>query len=679
MRPSVATEVRRGLVVTAVLASAATGVVALPELALNRGVDVASVCFEAFERAESAPEESCRASARRWLSVAARIPWTARRATLAEEELDARWAVARYVDAAVGRVDDEALAGAWKPIDEAREALLAGTARLRFDDLGRPLPLPNDGRLAFQLGDRRALDEHAFAFVHHDVEKHAIRAVLVEGLPERAIRLAEHYQGRPNTDLRVLVGALDCMSKEPRPNDLVVEVEGGRAAKKTANFARDFGEVRVVLDACSRLRGTPAIPPPTEQTAGSLDRFEQRAALALRRWPDECDPAHVTPSTPRAMEPCRGSERNRARVQAVLERLASPDPLAYRLELVALVAPWFDEASPLTRLARPRPAERSATDRIPWSIDEWLDRHDPAAPFVMPRAYAAAASRLTEMALAGDPDKAVATLAGVMRMHAARGFAFTGDAARASEALEGALVELAPMKGQAQLARSSLAWLLGDLARAVAVLEPTTVGTPRDRAAVRFQRALLLLPDVEASKAELTLARVDAVNDPVLADRCRWFLAALGVFDASVLAPADADALPTIGALAGVSPDVRAGKTSRALGVWRAWLESHEARRRALRYRALEARGHAPHESLVAHLLLGAKLAPAGREERWLDAFFALDAVRLPVTEEVWWRYVVARARGDSLAAERWRKRFDLLANLAFDPARAELWRVAGL
>lgn len=670
----------RGLARAGLLALGATSVVALPEAAFNRGLDVGAACFVAFERGAAPPDESCRASGRRWLGLASRAPWIRRRATLALEELDARWAVASYVDAAVGLLDDDALAARWSALDGSREAIEAASGRLRMDDLGPPLPIPSGGRLAFSVGDRHSLDEHAFSFDAHDVEKHALRAALVEGRPERAIRLAQHYHGRPNTDLRVLVGALDCMAKEPHAEAPLLEVESGRAGKRTANFARDFGDVRVVVEACARLRRGPVTPPPATSNAGELDRFEQRMALALRRWADECDPGHVTPSTPGAMTPCRASERTRARIAEVLERLASSSPLAHRLELVALVTPWFDESAPLVRLARPHNAERTPVDRVPWAIEAWLASDGPAEPYVMPTAYAAAASRLAEMAVAGDPDKELVTLAAVMRVRAARGFAFVGERAKAEEALEGALVELAPLKGQAQLARSSLAWLLGDVATARRVLEPAAIGAPRDRAAVRLQRAMLLLPDVKSAREELVAARVEAAGDPELVDRCRWLLAALGVHDDSSPAPPDPERIPVIGELAGMSPEVRAAKTTDALAVWRAWLAAGDpAALRATRYRALGVRGAAPRDSLVAHLLLGAGLAPADRAERWLDAFFAFDAVRLPVTEEVWLRYVVSRARGDEPAAKRWRERFDLLAALAHDPSRAELWRIAGL
>lgn len=659
-----------------------TLVVGLPELSLNLTVDAGRACFDAFASAASPPDEACRATAKRWSWLASRTPWVRRRAGLVLEELDARWNVEAYVEAAVGALDDEAAARAFEGLDAARERVERGSQRLRLDELGEPMGLPHPGRLAYFVGDRRALDAHAFTFGAHDAAKHAIAAVLAEGRGERAIRLGEHYHGQPNTDLRVLVGALDCMSKEPKPDDLLREVETSRAAKRTANFVRNYGEIRVVFEACARLRRNPPPPAPTETGAGELDRYEQRMALALRRWADECEPSHLEPRSKGAMGPCRASPRVAALLTDVETKLSAAEPLRYRLELLAVVAPHFDDGRALARLARPRNAERSHFDRLPWTIDEWLWSDGQGEPYVMPEAFEAAASRLAEMAVAGDPDKELVTLAAVMRMHAARGFALVGRADKAEDALDGALVELAPLKGQQQLARSSLLWVLGDTTNALLALKPEELGAPLDRAAVRLQRAVLLLPEVKMAQAELLAARADAGEDPVLVDRIRWWLAATGWTDTSLTAPRDGEALPLVGDLAGVTPEVRAAKTSEALGVWQAWTEAAAARpesMRTLRRKAMRARGAAPRLSLAPTLMLAARLAPQDKAERWLDAFFILDAERVPVAYQAWVRYLAARGRGDKAAASRWRERFRTLMGFAHDPQRAELWRAAGI
>jgi hypothetical protein len=303
----------------------------------------------------------------------------------------------------------------------------------------------------------------------------------------------------------------------------------------------------------------------------------------------------------------------------------------------------------------------------------------------MPRAYDAAASRVAELAVAGDPDKELVTLAAALRMRAARAHAMVGDAARAQDSLEGALVELEPMKGQAQLARSSLAWILGKPEAALAALDPSALGAPVDRAAVRLQRATLLLPDVTSAERELRAAMEDLTGDATArgavdwANRVRWMLLAVGGGDASLPTSVDPEAAPAVGVLAGMLPEVRAAKTATALGIWQSWLGTPESGLRELRYRALRARGTAPREALLAHLLLGARLAPGPRVERWLDAYFAIDGPRLPIAYQAWLRYAAARSRGDEAAASSWRTRFDKLVRLAHDPAQAELWRIAGL
>lgn len=666
--------------------SAVMLLIGLPELSLNRTIDEARSCFESFEKGPTAPDDACAERAERWAWLALRTPWVRRRAQLILEEVHARWAVARYVDALVGELDDSLVAGRYEEVERAAARFEGGSARLRLDDLGAPLPAPRAGRLAAFYGDRRTLDAHAFEQDDHDVEKAAIAGALLEADTNRAIRLAEHYHGRPNTDLRVLVGALDCMATEPRSEGPLVEVARGRAAKRSANFLRNFGDARVVLEACARVRRSPVPPLPEEGNAGRLDRFEQRMALALRRWANECDPGHVVPSPAGAMAPCRNSPRAARRIEEVTLRLSGATSLRYRLELVALIAPAFDDGPAFLRVARPHGAtERSHLDRIPWEIDEWLGFASSDEPFVLPSAFEAAASRIAEFAAAGDPDKELATLSAVMRLLAARGWAMIGDASRAEAALEGGLVELEPMKGQAQLARSSLAWVLGKPDAALRVLRPEEIGAPFDRAAVRLQRAVLLLPDVNESERELRASLRDLGDSTQssasvdLAIRARWLLIAIGATDPSLPEPADSEVPPMVGALAGMSPEVRAGKAARALGSWQTWLSAPEAERRALRYRAMKGRGTAPADSLFAHLLLGARLAPPDRAERWLDAFFAVDAQRVSRAYEAWLRYAAARGRGDEAAAATWRGRFVELARRRHDPERAELWRAAGI
>ena len=668
---------RRGWIAVGV--TLATATIGLPELSLNCAVDAATACFDAFESGVTAPADSCRDGAARWAWLAVRTPWVERRAALVLEELATRWAVARYVDAAVGVLDDDAVAQAYEALEPASERVAEGSRRLRMDDLGAPVGVPHAGRLAFSVGDRKSLDAHAFSYGAHDVAKHAIAAALTEARGDRAIRLAEHYHGQPNTDLRVVVGALDCMSTEPKSHELLVEVQAGRAEKRSANFVRNYGEVRVVLEACARLRHVSAPPLPTEEGAGKLDRYEQRMALGLRRWADECEPGHLAGHPSGAMGPCRSNQRTAALLADVDTALSGQGPLRYRLELLALVTPWFDDPRRLARIARPHNAERSHLDRLPWAIDEWVWSEGAGEPFVMADAYDAAASRLAEMAVSGDPDKELVTLAAVMRMQAARGHALVGHAERAEDSLAGALVELSPMKGQAQLARSSLAWVLGDRKRALDALEPGAIRSPVDRAAVRLQRAQLLLPDAKAAQTELLAARADAAGDPVLVDRIRWWLAATGWTDANGAQPGDAEALPLIGALVGVTPEVRAAKTSAALAVWQSWTTSPPAAMRANRMRAMRARGVAARLSLAPVLMLAAKLAPPVKAERWLDAFFAIDAGRVPIAYECWLRQLAARGRGDDAAASRWLERFQYLMRLTHDSERAELWRAAGI
>jgi hypothetical protein len=82
---------------------------------------------------------------------------------------------------------------------------------------------------------------------------------------------------------------------------------------------------------------------------------------------------------------------------------------------------------------------------------------------------------------------------------------------------------------------------------------------------------------------------------------------------------------------------------------------------------------------MAAYLLLASRLAPKDKVERWLDAFFAIDATRVSLSHYAWLRHLAARWRGDPPSAELWWQRFHDSVTRLTDPARAELWRAAGL
>jgi hypothetical protein len=650
---------------------------------LNRAIDLGRSCFDRFANGAAAPEPACKHSVRRRLWLPLRTPWTKRDAIIVGEELEVRWAIAAYVDAAVGALSTDSLRARFADVLSAQQQVEKGTGRFRLDVLGPPIPAPEPGELAFLVGDRRALDERAFDWTQHYTERHAMAAALLENRAARALRLAEHYHGRPNTDERIVVGALECLAKDAsydvhaRALGPVIEVEHGRARKRDANFERNFGDARVVIEACSQLHGKAAPEIPTTGPAGKMDRYEQLMALRLRHWADECDPQHLPGKNGNVMQQCRQDEATATNLEHVERKLEGEEPLRYRLELVALMVPAFDEAPPILRLMRSRNAERPHTARVPWTIDEWIERDGPDEPFLPPHVLDAAAARLGELAVAGDTTKDLTTLAAVLRMRAAKGYAQRGDVARAEAALAAGLVGLAPLKGQAQLARSSMEWLLGRHDRAIAILDAASVSSAADRARVRLQRAQLLLPDKKAALVDLLAAKQDAQGDADLTERIRWLLLAAGYEDGSVSQPSDPLAAPRLGEKLGVSPQVRAQKMNEAIAIWQSWLAAPELR--VSRYRAYRARGDAPRESLAAYLLAASRLAGDGDAERWLDAFFAIDATRVPLVHQAWIRHLAARWRGDETAAAAWHTRFTSLMRLANDPRRADLWLAAGI
>ncbi len=674
-------------IILGLVAALAVAVLVLPALALHLSVVGPRACFAALEQtAGNAEPADCRARGR-WLWLADHVPWTQRDAARLREELLARWAATHYLDAAIGLLDDVQLEQRYGALKSVAFEVDNGTGRLRLDELGPMMATPAPGALAFSIGDRNALVAHGLSFNQHYTEKHAVRAALLEGNLARAVRLAKHYQGRPNSDLRVMIAALLCLGgKYQLGMDQILQVERSRAEKRSANFSRDFGEPRVVIEACATLGGLDAPAIPSYGHAGNWNHRARLMALRLRKLRAQypCDWAQGEP------EQCLSNQALRDNVAHLRRNLSDTDNLRYRLESVALVAELFRDPLEASRLASPRKNEPGLKARTPLLVESWTAPATADQPFVSAERFDAAAEHLHGLSKLQPVQPQLAQLAGVMWLRAAMGWAARAKADRARRAAKrGATLALDFLEGR--VARASLELLLGNRTRGLELLQvDDLLGTATaehsfGETAIELQRALLRLPEREAAKAHALRSRDAAKRHghQGLFEQASWLLLALGHVE------------PTLTQLVGATPRVgrigppseliptatRHHDLSACLGQWQQWLASPPPQKRATRWRAWRHRGDAP-EATAALMLAAGQLvdAPtAERTERWLDAFMSFDAAKLRLRNYAFARHLAASWRGDEASATRWRQRYEQLAELSQDPGTADLLQQLGL
>ncbi|WP_437817920.1 hypothetical protein [Sorangium sp. So ce1078] len=717
-----------------VLATAAVALIAFALLApvavVFAGRRSAAACLASLEAPRGPALPDCRTEIR-WFALPSRLPWTYRAASTLAEELGARTAVAGYIDAAVGRPDRAALAGATGAVATAEATVAAGSRRITFDELGPASGAPSLAREAARLGDRRTLLEQPERWPDWHVRVHTLRAALTEGDLQRALAIATGYAGMDprDEDLRATVGAILCLgtsAEAKRGVELLTLIQDDRASKRHAGMARNWGEVRAVLVACAARAGVEPPPMPEDPEAGLADaveaRLAQRARLAAAR------------------EGAGDAKRHALRaIRDLLVSAAALDPEARgKLLAVVLAEDGALDATEAAALARPEAAEAEEADLAAGADGapargatgaalapragslralDWLPERGLARPVIAGSLLARAAARAAELAAApqlSPPEgDALRAAAGSLALQAARELALEGDAPRAIDALDrlGALSpELAPEAARA-LARSSAWTLAGDRARALDLIERVDLAAapPALRAAVLLQRAELLASlgrPLDAARAavladeEAAAARAagpgDAPPGPaalaLLDARARWTRLALALPGSGsplrqgsppALLPTDLSAaFPWVGFARLDAPWARDGQQafSRALAAWSAAREAPPPTRRALRYAALRRRGDAP-PALVPYAALSAQLLGGGEgdAEVWLDAFLALDAPRFSLRHTTFARAEAARWRGDEGSAAAWHRRYEALRAVASDPARAEIAGYLGL
>lgn len=629
-------------------------VVGAPVLGLERVVSRAGDCFASIEQPRDAalPDCSHDGAVLRWV---AKVPLMGSHALRVSEELDVRRVTMRYIDAAVGAPDALLLRERHASLRDVARAIDAGTARLRFDELGPPLRTPHPGDLAALVGDDGSLDEHALSLTQHYNEKRAMAAALVRADVDRAVRLARHYAGRPNTDLRIEVAALLCVGGlTDRALQLVVDVEDARAAKRTANFSRHFGDVRVVIESCAMNGSVKAPPVPAYGQAGDWDQRARVMAMRMRRLRQQ-HPDCVWSAT----DGCRSDGVVESNISHIRDLLGADKRRSHRLELVAIIADTIVDGAEALTLATPRDGEPTLADRMPRLVGDWVSRSRDE-PFVSSRRWGVAAESL---ALLGDAGLTSVIAACRHRQLIGAALAGDGDQARA-------VIELSD-PGDRALLRANVALLAGDRDGARAALA-TASGAHAD-----LLRAELALPDEVTGRAaaEVAVASARASGNTRLLERARWLAMALG--SPTALAVSDGAPPPRLTVMGWANPSmpvhVREGNHDTLLKTWADWLAADGPARRAHRYTLFRHRGDAP-EALVGYLFALGKLAKgAGDVEAWLDAALARDQRRFGLRRYAFARWRAAAWRADREASEIWRRRFVRLAELSQGEEHAEL------
>jgi hypothetical protein len=598
-----------------------------------------------FARIEEAGFEDCgkHAGALAWLQ---KIPWTARAAQLLAEESDARMAAMAYLDAAVGEPNADALHARFNELAPIEARVLEGSGRIALDLLGPRITVPAPDTLAQQAGDRKGLLQGAEGWVHHYSRSHALDAALLEGDLEKTVALARRYFDTPSPAVRLRAAALACAGGAPADGMRVAAaVEEEYADGRKANYASNFGGARVVLEACA---GLAKRPPPKIPSYGHAGGWDHRARLVARRLFAGCNAGDCARTIAAYDEQIR-------------YLLSSGRAGPYRLELVALIAPALRDAEEVQVLARPLKGEPPLFERLPETIDDFVERAADA-PFIPPAAWDGAADALEKL-------HADAKLVDSMRLQAVVGHALAGERALADRALARVTQE-----GMRARFGGAAALLGGDRNEARRRVELASV----DDAALMLMRAELRMPDAAAARAVATraleLARQSGRHR--LVERARWLLLALGekVSDAPV-----PPRVPRLGGTDARSPAARARDLDDVLATWQSWLSSPPEARRRARWQAFRHGGDAP-AAVAAYAFALGRLADRPEQiETWLDAALAQDVRRLSLRRYALARWQAAVWRGDDAAAERWRKRFLELAELAAAPRNADLMLAARL
>jgi hypothetical protein len=522
--------------------------------------------------------------------------------------------------------------------------------------------------------------EGADRWDHWSVRLRALEAALLEeGLSARTTAMARRFAawGPHDEDLRAAVAAVLCLGTDGELGmSLLSTVPADRARERHESWARNWGDVRVLLVACAAKAHAVPPPPPELNGAGTGDRIEARAALRLRILGETGDAGARVGAALDVIQMLKtGPLGPGGRVRVLAALLASGHPVGEVLA-AELATPHTDDGEPPLL---PPPHAITAVD--------WLQEprgHEPAPWYGALREGAATLARMAgSRELTPEQRHALQIVAAATALDAARELALAGDPGGAISVLDRAGDRALPGGATARsLARSTAWYVAGDPVRALTELGETPGGPADDRAVVAawwIQRAELLASagrrDEAARAADEGLSAAEQADDRGLRARALWTRA---VF-ARTGRPTTVGAWPWAGdvgtAAAWLAPEAEGTALARALEFWEAARQAPPEALRALRYAAFRAhRGDAPRAPLP-YLALGAGLLPPGEGdvEVWLDAFAATWSRRLSMRAYAWSRAEAARFRGDREAAGRWDARRRVLVYLATTKGNAEL------
>lgn len=664
----------------------------VPGLMVATGARRARTCFAAVQAPRGATLPDCGAEMK-WFIWPSYVPWTSWDARYLAEELWVRLAATDYIDAAVGRADRAALAPAAASALEAATRMREGSKRLALDQLGPAMSVPDPGRLAEDLGDRATLMARAHEHGEWQLRQRALDAALTEGDLPKATEIAKRLASFDprDEDLRTQVAAVLCLGDDPRRGvEMLDSVQHDRASKRYAAMSRDWGEVRALIVACAAGAGFPPPERPQSGEAGRPDAAEARAVQRVRvaglgdgaggnmqafERETQREPGEYTYALDAASTLIRSRPRSAAGRRALLASLLAAGHPMRREEVLDMCRP----SAPA--------GEGALADRPLLTPDALLEEPSALAPRAARLVWELATHRLEGLAAesSGADADTFREAARAMTLEAVRTTAGGGEGQHASVIAEEHLV---PASAVQMLATGSSLYLAGRLSEGLERLgfpdsnPATSEVEARARVAQLLVRAEILA--ARGMRAEAGAAAIDAdeaaarLGDVELEERALWTRLAFAEPGKRLRSPWQGAQPPRFhwigyGRVDGAWKRQPPAARTETLAAWDAARAGDDGAQRAARYALLSVRGDAPPWTSV-HLAAAQALAPAGGDvEVWLDAFYAVDVHRISRRAHAFARAEAARFRGDTAAAELWRKRLEALGKVVRDARSAEI------
>lgn len=673
--------VLRSRLLWAALGLGALGAFIAPEIVVRRARDDATRCLERARQPRSAKLPECSPLVRGF-DFPTQFSYTRHDATYRAEELLARVAINRYLDAAIGDPDPARLATTALAVKKAQEMVENGSRRIWFEDLGSAVGSPHLGKLASSLGDRATLIGSPEYFGLWYNRRDTLEAALIEADFEEVDFIASRYASwsPSDADLVSAVGATLCITSPSDGYGMLEKIPAHRAEKRYENMQRNYGEVHAIVSACAAKVGLPPPALPTDSGAGIADLPSVRRLTELRL---------TVPGDDRQRGVRRAIDYLQRRGSEPVDR-DQPHARAMLLAAVLVLSNEPLEPSLIVDIATPRveTGEGPLAPRAA-SLRTALVRPMGLYP-VVPASWLSSGGRI----LAELSRRAGGSERGVLE-HAAGGLFTLAAIEHAGDGRVHAAVEAAddgsrwtqatPALGL--YSRVSAAYVAGDPTRALKLLDDgrdaARDATEDLEIALTTLEALVAASAGDRDRAARIAAELPAVAesaaDPDLAISARWVALALGA-----AAPAPSPAPMRLTAWTGQADRASRYREhgDRALETtFAAWSEAFASTpevRRAFRYHLFERRGDIPALGLPALVASARLLDPTISSEgveTWLDAFSAIDARRMRLRSYAWMRMEAARIRGDRASERAWSDRLDVLRAVASQEEDLELTR----